>query len=127
MARLKLLRQKKGVSQMQLADAIGVSQQSVNKYENHNVEPDIRTLIAIADYFNTSVDYLIGHSDVARVIEDTRPFDLNEEEAGLMKAWRCLCPEEKESIRLVIKNYLNQERNFCRNRERAIEKESDAD
>ena len=58
---LKSLREDAAVSQKQLADAIGVSQQSINKYENHNIEPDIETMIRIADYFKTSVDYLIGH------------------------------------------------------------------
>ena len=60
---LKQLRKSKGVSQQQLADVIGVSQQSINKYENHNVEPDIRTLISIAEYFDTTVDFVIGKSE----------------------------------------------------------------
>ena len=61
---LKKLRQETGVSQKQLADNIGVSQQSINKYENHNIEPDIETLIRIADFFDTSVDYLVGHNNI---------------------------------------------------------------
>ena len=60
---LRLLREEKGMSQKQLADCIGVSQQSINKYENHNVEPDIGALIRIADCFSTSVDYIIGHTE----------------------------------------------------------------
>ena len=55
---LKKLRTEKGVSQRQLCEAIGVSQQSINKYENYEIEPDIRTLIMMAQYFDTSVDYL---------------------------------------------------------------------
>ena len=47
-ANLKKLREEAGMSQRQLADSIGVSQQSVNKYENHNVEPDIAVLVQIA-------------------------------------------------------------------------------
>ena len=43
---LKTLRQEKGVSQQRLADAIGVSQPSINKYENHNIEPEIEILNA---------------------------------------------------------------------------------
>ncbi len=48
---LKYLRTRYGISQQQLAEIAGVSQQSVNKYENHNIEPDIRTLTAFADFF----------------------------------------------------------------------------
>ena len=54
---LKYLRTRYGISQQQLAEIAGVSQQSVNKYENHNIEPDIRTLTAFADFFHTSVDF----------------------------------------------------------------------
>ncbi|MBQ4036753.1 MAG: helix-turn-helix transcriptional regulator [Clostridia bacterium] len=48
---LKMLRNQMGISQQGLADALGISQQSVNRYENHKVEPDIDTLIKIADFF----------------------------------------------------------------------------
>ena len=57
---LKMLRNKYNISQQKLADVIGVSQQSINKYENHNVEPDIATLKAMAAFFNTSIDFLVG-------------------------------------------------------------------
>ncbi len=107
-AKLKELRQRKGISQQALAEAIGVSQQSVNKYENHHVEPDIRTLIALADYFNTSVDFLIGHTEIDHKIEATTPYDLNTEEAALLQKWRQLSKSEKESICGVIENYMRQ-------------------
>ena len=68
--KLRQLREDAGISQKQLAEAIGVSQQSINKYENHNIEPDIETMIRIADYFDTSTDYLIGHSDLRHKIEN---------------------------------------------------------
>lgn len=57
---LKALRKEYNISQQQLANIIGVSQQSINKYENHNVEPDIETLKAIATFFNTTIDFLVG-------------------------------------------------------------------
>lgn len=102
---LKNLRLEKGISQSKLAEIIGTSQQSINKYENHNIEPDINTLIALADYFSTSVDYLIGHSDIRHKIEAVTPFDLNEDEASLITAYRKLTSQEKESLHLIIKNY----------------------
>ena len=102
---LKELRISKGISQSKLAESIGISQQSVNKYENHNIEPDIETLCALADYFSTSVDYLIGHSEVNHKIEKVSPFDLNEDEAKLITSYRKLNRSEKQSIHLIIKNY----------------------
>ncbi len=62
-ANLKKLRNEYNVSQQQLADVVGVSQQSINKYENHNIEPDIETLKTIAKFFNTSIDYLVGYEN----------------------------------------------------------------
>ncbi len=103
--RLKELRQAKKISQQQLADIVCVSQQSINKYENHNIEPDISLLIKFADFFGTSVDYLIGHSDINRKIEPVSPYDLNTDEASLIDTYRNLSAEEKESIHLIIKNY----------------------
>ena len=102
---LKRLRMKKGISQQQLADIIGVSQQSINKYENHMIEPDINTLIAFADYFNTSVDYLVGHTDIDHVIETIQRYDLNDDEGVLIDGYRRLTRNEKESIRMIIRNY----------------------
>ena len=59
MKRLKELRQKQKISQQKLAEHFHISQQSIWKYENGLAEPDICTLIQFADYFQTSVDYLI--------------------------------------------------------------------
>jgi transcriptional regulator with XRE-family HTH domain len=102
---LKALRNKKGISQQQLADSIGVSQQSINKYENHNIEPDIKTLINMADYFSTSVDYLIGRADTKRKTEITRKYELGMDESVIVDGYRFLSDNEKHSIRLVIDNY----------------------
>ena len=63
LSRLKQLRRERGLSQRALADLLGISQQSVNKYENHNIEPDIELLCQIADVFDVSIDYLVGRSD----------------------------------------------------------------
>ena len=100
---LKLLREKHGVTQQRLASAVGVSQQSINKYENHNVEPDIHTLIAIADFFQTSIDYLIGH--VVVTDSENTIMKLNADEMKLISGYRFLSPKEKESIHLILENY----------------------
>lgn len=63
MKRLKLLRQTRMMSQSSLAEQLFLSQQSINRYENGLAEPDINTLIKIADLFHTSVDYLIEHDN----------------------------------------------------------------
>ncbi|MCI9605387.1 MAG: helix-turn-helix transcriptional regulator [Oscillospiraceae bacterium] len=104
---LRAIRLSKGISQQQLANVIGTTQQSINKYENHSTEPDIETLIQIADYFEVSVDSLIGHP-VSEVMEQKPGFDLSREEVRLLQEYRALSKEEKESIRLILRNYLKE-------------------
>ena len=99
---LKLLRNKYGISQQKLADVIGVSQQSINKYENHDVEPDIYTMIRLAKFFNTSVDYLIGNTDVDCIIEKREKNELNFDEVEVITKYRKLNQKQKESVRLIL-------------------------
>ena len=102
---LKKLREDASISQKAVADAIGVSQQSVNKYENHNIEPDIETLIRIADFFETSVDYLIGHTTVRRKIEEVHIFELNDRESKVMEQYRSLTSKQKACVDVVMDSY----------------------
>ena len=102
---LKALREEAAISQKQLAEAIGVSQQSINKYENHNIEPDIETMIRIADYFDTSVDYLIGHGTLRHKLEAVTPYELNQEESAVMDSYRKLSRKQRNCIQTVIESY----------------------
>ena len=105
---LKLLRQEYGISQQRLADAIGVSQPSINKYENHNIEPEIEILKRMADYFNTSIDYIVGHTEIRRKIEHTEAFHLNKAESEMLLRFRSLQDFEKDCIDLTIKAFLRR-------------------
>lgn len=105
---LKLLRQEYGISQQRLADAISVSQPSINKYENHNIEPEIEILKRMADYFNTSIDYIVGHTDIRRKIEHTEAYHLNQTEAEMLTRFRSLTDDEKECIDMTIRTFLKR-------------------
>ena len=61
--RLKLLRKKKGISQLKLAMDLSMNQNSISRYENGTREADYATLIKLADYFNVSIDYLLERTD----------------------------------------------------------------
>ena len=106
--KLKQLRQEYGISQQRLADAVNVSQPSINKYENHNIEPDIAVLVRLADYFNTSVDYIIGHTEVRRRIEPMEVYHLNDSESDMMTRYRALSPDERHCIDLTIQTFLKK-------------------
>lgn len=58
---LKNLREERGLSQQKLADQFCLSQQSIYKYENGLAEPDFATLKQFANFFHTTIDYLIGY------------------------------------------------------------------
>ena len=64
MRRLKLMREKRGISQLKLAMDLGLTQNSVSRYESGVREADYKTLIALADYFNVSIDYLLERTDI---------------------------------------------------------------
>lgn len=63
MKNLKKLRENKGLSQMQLALKLGLNQNTISRYENGEREADYQTLIMLADFFDVSIDYLIGRTD----------------------------------------------------------------
>ena len=102
---LRKLRLEKGISQQQLANEVWVTQQSINKYENHNIEPDIDTLIKLADYFNTSVDYLIGHTEIDHIIEHVEQYDLNDDEARLINHYRKLSEKQRKAVSTLVRSY----------------------
>jgi len=59
--RLKQLRKSKKITQEQLAAVIGVERSTIGKYESTNTMPSNEILIALAKFFNVSVDYLLGN------------------------------------------------------------------
>ena len=61
--RLKELRRARGISQLKLAMDLNTNQNTISRYETMEREADYQTLIGIADYFDVSLDYLLGRSD----------------------------------------------------------------
>lgn len=68
--RLAEIMEKTGTTHLQLANYLGVGRATVSHYVAGRNEPDIATLCKIADYFNVSVDYLVGR-DVPEEKPDT--------------------------------------------------------
>lgn len=61
--RLRALRESALLSQVNMADILGIKQASVNRYENNQAEPKYEYLLKYADYFDVSLDYLFGRTD----------------------------------------------------------------
>ncbi len=61
--RIKELRISKGLSQMQLAQATGISQSAIAKWELGKTEPTASAIIALAKFFDETSDYILGLED----------------------------------------------------------------
>ncbi|MCM1008899.1 MAG: helix-turn-helix domain-containing protein [Ruminococcus flavefaciens] len=58
--RLRDLREDNDMSQAEMAKLLGCSQQTYSRYESHTTEIPLEQLIFLAEYYDTSVDYLLG-------------------------------------------------------------------
>lgn len=61
--RLKQLRESRRMYQRELAEMLGLSFRGYQNYETGQTEPKLATLIALADYYQVSIDYLVGRTD----------------------------------------------------------------
>ena len=96
--RLMLLRHEHNVTQEELGEVLGVSKGSVSKYEKGTAKPTYKNLWELADYFNVSVDYLIGKSDAFQADPVDQEF-INE----VVSLFDELDHEQKESMLEFLK------------------------
>ncbi len=65
--RLKYLREQQNLTQKQVAESVGMAQMAYQRYEYGTREPAYKNLIALADYFDVSLDYLVGRSNNPKI------------------------------------------------------------
>lgn len=105
----KNLRKAKQLTQKELADIFNVDQTTVSKWEVGKAIPDYGTLQKLADYFNVSVDYLLGREEK---MPAGFPTDISELEADLRKVnfpvdeWMQLTDEQKNILLSTIENFI---------------------
>lgn len=63
MLRIKELRKQQNITQQQLSDYLGITQATLSGWENEKFEIDNNSLMKCADYFNVSLDYLLGRTE----------------------------------------------------------------
>lgn len=61
--RLKRLRDKRGISRATLSECIGLSKTMISKYEREERQPTLDPLKELAEFFDVSIDYLVGETD----------------------------------------------------------------
>lgn len=95
--RIKELRQKMNLSQDKLAKELGLAQTTLYNYETGRNDPSVETLIHLADFFNVSVDELIGR--------ETNFININllsEDEAYLIRKILKMKPLELEKTKAYV-------------------------
>lgn len=102
---IKLLRRSYGLSQQQLADVLGISQQSINKYETRDVQPDLETLKRMADYFHTTIDFLVDYKGNDESASGQAAMAFSSEEIRLVTQYRTLGNTEKVCLNLLLKTW----------------------
>lgn len=80
MLRIKELRKQQNITQQQLSDYLGITQATLSGWENEKFEIDNNSLMKCADYFNVSLDYLLGRTEEknANKKDDASSDDLSE-------------------------------------------------
>jgi transcriptional regulator with XRE-family HTH domain len=76
--KIALLREKRGLTQEDLANKIGISRASLSHYEKNRREPDYATMTKLADFFHVSVDYLLGRTSEPTQVTDMAVRDFSE-------------------------------------------------
>ena len=107
--RLRTLRRQAGLTQQAVAERLSIHRTAYTKYETSGVTPDQRGLMALAEMFGVSVDYLIGRDSASVVVvtesgETTMKISLQEQQ--LLSLFRQLpYPEQQALVQQVQKVY----------------------
>ncbi|MCM1160663.1 MAG: helix-turn-helix domain-containing protein [Roseburia sp.] len=102
MKNLRILREQFGLSQQKLADLFNLSQQSIYKYENNLAEPDFQTIRQFADYFHTSVDYLLDYTDNPAPTKALVTIEYTSLELKHLELYRKLSPSLRKNLDAML-------------------------
>jgi transcriptional regulator with XRE-family HTH domain len=83
--RLKQLREAKNLTQLRLAMELNVSQETISGYEIGKAVPPAEMLVKLADTLDTSVDYILGRTNIKSTL---RASELSEQEAEILTILR---------------------------------------
>lgn len=92
-AQLRNLMEEDGITQRQLAKALNISATTLNGYVQNRRQPDAKTMVRLASYFNTTTDYIYGITTVREPV--IYPYDKDEQR--LVNIYRGM-PEDKRPL-----------------------------
>lgn len=102
MNNLRLLREKKNLSQQKLADEFDIAQSQIQNYETGGYQPSIDTLNKYADYFDVSVDFLLGRTNIHYKPQEVKEYDLTPDEQTLVNRYRCLHLKQRRILGIFL-------------------------
>lgn len=114
--RLKQLRKEAGLTQKQVAEKLSMSQPQYNRTENGRRKPSDETLKLFAGFYNVSIDYLVGKSDIRNPEEE---IDLDDFELLYRNTSKGLSAEEKNQLASDLKDFLLERQRLINERELA--------
>ncbi|EGT4625329.1 TPA: helix-turn-helix transcriptional regulator [Clostridioides difficile] len=101
--RLRDLRKGRRLTQEEFGEIISVTQQNISKYENDVYEMPIDVLVKISQYFNVSIEYLLGLTEIKRDIAGQVVVNKTVDEYyDLVEAFKTLGDEDQELIWSII-------------------------
>lgn len=98
MIKLKDLREEKKILQKEIASLLSRSSVTVGDWERGRTEPSIADLIVLANYFDVTVDYLIGRTDDFGFVPGQNGASLSADELALVEAYRKLPEKRRDAI-----------------------------
>lgn len=108
---LRMARKRRGKTQKEVADLLGVGQSTYKNYECGIREPNGDTIVALSDILRVSTDYLLGKPDAdppRDVIRDVAAeYHLNDAQRGILAAYLYMDKENREYLMGIIRKVVN--------------------
>lgn len=97
-SKLKELREKKGLSQIEFAKLTNLTRSAISMYELEKREPNLNTLVTFAKFFDVDINTLLEFNNI---------IELSADEKELIKKYRQLPTDRKETVKLILDNQVN--------------------
>jgi transcriptional regulator with XRE-family HTH domain len=107
MERLRILREAKALNQQGLAMKLNISRSSVSYYETGERTPDLEMLIQLSEFFDVSIDYLVGRSSIKRA---NLHEEQNADDVNFYHDYLRLTPTQKSNVAAFVQGMLTQEK-----------------
>lgn len=108
MEKLKALRKERRLTQKELAAEFSTTDSNISGWESGKWQPDLETLIKLADFFGVTVDYLLGREEQKNIIERP-PYDITDKQLiDFMKLYGIMSEIQKAQVLGYVIGLLEQ-------------------